>query len=461
MFFKLFIILCVLNKLTALPQILKRNNEAAIWIYNEYLDRCLYVSEYLDEPLTYDICDNTNNSKWYLDEDDNGIYFKSAFHKDMCMSAINNHIVLSKCDESAVMKYIEASKFIKSSNMCLSVIDDETDPDYLTLTNCNRNNKKLIFEISNRRPTKKVTSTATTTTTTTATTTTTTTTTQSVPTINYSDKPKYLYNAFVNKCLFAQAKINQPPLIKDCKNNNRFKWYLSKGYFLSYANTDRCLSISDDVNNTLKVGTCSSNANTFVYTDEGSIFTSNNEDKCLSTNEDDENDDKIYLNTCYDFDNQIWSLWDTNPYDIINAETQTVWIYNKKLKKCLYSNYNGKLIISDCDDSKNSLWQIPISGDGFYKSLLSNLCLQSNDINKGSIFMDDCNHKSVIYDINDTYNSESIISYLDEDKCLGLFQSNRANENRVNLNICDDSMDDQHWEIIVKCGKDIGNCPYG
>jgi len=145
----------------------------------------------------------------------NGIYLKSAFHKDLCMSAINNQIVLSKCDESAVMKYIEASKFIYSNNMCLSVIDDETDPDYLTLTNFNRNNKKLIFEISNRRLTKKVTSIATTATTTT---TTTTTITQSVPSINYRDKPKYLYNAFVNKCLLTQAKIYQPPLIKDCKN---------------------------------------------------------------------------------------------------------------------------------------------------------------------------------------------------------------------------------------------------
>ena len=93
------------------------------------------------------------------------------------------------------------------------------------------------------------------------------------------------------------------------------------------------------------------------------------------------------------------------------------------------SNYNGKLTISDCDDSKNSIWQIPISGDGFYKSLLNNLCLQVSNINKGTIVMSDCNPNSVIYDINNTYNGESITSYLDEDKCLGLFPSNRSNEN--------------------------------
>jgi len=125
------------------------------------------------------------------------------------------------------------------------------------------------------------------------------------------------------------------------------------------------------------------------------------------------------------------------------------------------SNYNGKLTISDCDDSKNSIWQIPISGDGFYKSLLNNLCLQVSNINKGTIVMSDCNPNSVIYDINNTYNGESITSYLDEDKCLGLFPSNRSNENCLNLNICDDSMPDQHWEIIVKCGRNIGKCPYG
>jgi len=74
----------------------------------------------------------------------------------------------------------------------------------------------------------------------------------------------------------------------------------------------------------------------------------------------------------------------------------------------MHSNYNGKLSISDCDDSKNSIWQIPISGYGFYRSLLNNLCLHDSNINKGTFVMNDCNPNSVIYDINNTNNGESI-----------------------------------------------------
>jgi len=329
MLFELFIIFNVLGKITAIPQFFKRDNEAVVWIYNEYLDMCLYLSDFVDEPVIYDYCDNTKSSKWYLCENDDGIYFKSVAYKDMCISSIKNKIVLSKCDENSVMKYIEASKFIKSKSKCLSVLDGEDDPDYLTLTNCDRNNKKLLFEISYRKPNKKGTTNTTTTTTTTTTTITTsaiTTTKQSVPTINYKDKPKFIYNSLANKCLFAQAKLNQPPLIKSCKNNNMFKWILSpypEGYLFSYAYTDRCLSVT----NNIKMDTCNNNINTFKYTGEGTIYPSNNNDECLSTTEEDnDNDDNVYLNTCYDFDNQIWSFWDTNPYDIINVETQNVWV---------------------------------------------------------------------------------------------------------------------------------------
>jgi len=145
----------------------------------------------------------------------------------MCISAIKNKIVLSKCDENSVMKYIEASKFVKSNNICLSVVGDEGGPDYLALKSCYGNNKKLIFEISNRsnrNSNKKATTTTTTTTTTITTirTTSASTTTQRVPTINYKDKPKFIYNFFTNKCLFSQAKLNQLSLIKRIISLNGF-----------------------------------------------------------------------------------------------------------------------------------------------------------------------------------------------------------------------------------------------
>jgi len=41
---------------------------------------------------------------------------------------------------------------------------------------------------------------------------------------------------------------------------------------------------------------------------------------------------------------------------LLTLNTQNVWIYNQHLNKCMHSNYNNKLTISDCDNSKNSIW---------------------------------------------------------------------------------------------------------
>jgi len=59
----IFIIGIVLNKIIALPQELRSNNKASVWIYNEYLNSCLYASGYSDEPITYDYCNNSIDNK--------------------------------------------------------------------------------------------------------------------------------------------------------------------------------------------------------------------------------------------------------------------------------------------------------------------------------------------------------------------------------------------------------------
>ncbi|ORX81478.1 hypothetical protein BCR32DRAFT_244889 [Anaeromyces robustus] len=70
--------------------------------------------------------------------------------------------------------------------------------------------------------------------------------------------------------------------------------------------------------------------------------------------------------------------------------------------------------ISDCDDSNRYKWKVPVSGDGFYKSLNKNLCLNVNNINRGNIIMGDCNNEAVIMDIENSNNGDNIISPLDE-----------------------------------------------
>lgn len=317
MFFKFFIILCVLNKINAIPQKFKRDNESAIWIYNEYLDSCLYVSDFLNEPVVYDICDNTNNSKWYLDENDNGIYFKSATHKEMCLSAINDEIVLSECDENTAMKYIEAPKLIKNSNLCLSVIDDNNESEYLMLKNCDRNDKKLIFDIQVRRPNKKNI----------ITTTTSTTTINQTPT----SKPVWIYNEYINGCLYAPEYINENLIYKECDSTDEYQWYIVNtkegSYFKSKNNLDLCIRVSDNDNSKLLMGDCDENAILRYHKADNTITSKFLDDMCLgdSDSESLKLRKKLLLYDCSEEINldQIWIIMNDKPSKKIITKTTT------------------------------------------------------------------------------------------------------------------------------------------
>ncbi|ORX81480.1 hypothetical protein BCR32DRAFT_244893 [Anaeromyces robustus] len=158
----------------------------------------------------------------------------------------------------------------------------------------------------------------------------------------------------------------------------------------------------------------------------------------------------------------VWSLWDRNPNEIFNVETQEVWIYNKNLKKCLYAGARGSApTISDCDDSNRYKWNVPVSGDGFYQSLFKNLCLNVNNINRGNIIMGDCNNEAVIMDIENYNNGDNIISPLDEASLSNVkyqnvwiynkkynlcLYSGSTESYRPFMNNCDDS-DRSKWKI--------------
>ncbi|ORX75653.1 hypothetical protein BCR32DRAFT_249385 [Anaeromyces robustus] len=181
-----------------------------------------------------------------------------------------------------------------------------------------------------------------------------------------------------------------------------------------------------------------------LYDSKGKVINDKMFIKC-----DDINDNLVLDDvTCNNNSNsQVWSFWDKNPSDIISAEAHTVLIYNKKLNKCLYSDSsrNTRPKINDCTNSDEAKWSIPVSGDGFYRSFYNDLCLYVTDINKGNIVMRECDSNSIILDINDSYNGNSIVSPLNEDKCLGLMNNNN---NNANLSNCDKSKNDQYWEMI-------------
>ncbi|KAG4108358.1 hypothetical protein H8356DRAFT_918592 [Neocallimastix lanati (nom. inval.)] len=119
----------------------------AIWLYNRYYNKCLYAE--LNEMITYEDCKNKDKYKWYYENIDGDTYFKSAYKENLCMRVNKNRIVLGNCDNNAVMKYIKTSKFIKRNDKCVSGIDDNDDLDsqfYVKLNNCDRHNKKQLWE---------------------------------------------------------------------------------------------------------------------------------------------------------------------------------------------------------------------------------------------------------------------------------------------------------------------------
>jgi hypothetical protein len=121
----------------------------AVWLYNKYYNKCLYTSGFKNEPITYEDCVDHNKYKWYFEKIDGNTYFISAAKHNLCMRVIKNRMTLGECDEKAILKYIKASKSIKSGNKCLSGIDDNDDPysQYeLKLSSCNRHDEKQMWE---------------------------------------------------------------------------------------------------------------------------------------------------------------------------------------------------------------------------------------------------------------------------------------------------------------------------
>jgi len=450
-----------------------------VWIYNPKLNKCLIVSNNYhrySKPYIGD-CNDSRYSKWTIST--SGETFLKAFN-GMCINVVNttNGMVQMKpCNNESIFSDITSTKNQESimspllNNKCLGLFkssnsqetrvnmndcDESLDDQHWIILSKNPNNLTKCGSGVGECPSGECCSKNgfcdkchQSTTTTTISRTTTSIKPHATPTNTQFDDddnetPKWIYNKFNGKCLYAQKQLNKVPLLKECENNLQFNWYVPKkykeGYIQSVANTKRCLNIPDTESGELLVNSCTS-SKTFKF-DEGIIyFPSISDEYCVSVNE----NENIKLEECEMIDEQYWSVWDRNPKEIFDVKTQTVWIYNKELNKCLRSaGYFSIPTIADCEDANRLKWEVPVSGDGFYRSINKNLCLNFENINEGKIVMGECNNEAVISDINSSYNKASIISPLDESKCLGVMDSNNS---KVSMNNCDKNRKDQVWEI--------------
>ncbi|OUM56564.1 hypothetical protein PIROE2DRAFT_65466 [Piromyces sp. E2] len=157
------------------------------------------------------------------------------------------------------------------------------------------------------------------------------------------DKPRWIYNASSNKCLYAQPNIDSVPLLKECKNDANYIWYHSDGvaYYATGLSTKRYLNILNLNNPVITLSYYKNNDPIYFKYDNGLIFPDElrrKKKRCMSVN----GNNGIALKTCNQYSNdQKWSLWDENPQTLRSAKTRTVWIYNRKLNMCIES---GKLL---------------------------------------------------------------------------------------------------------------------
>jgi len=457
------------------PSKMLKQKTQIVWIYNRYLNKCIFRgNNYNGRPYYYE-CWNTNYDKWEIPISGDG--FIKNIEKGWCLNVYDidkGDIIMGECNNNSTIKDIN-STYNKESiistlneNKCLDSYN--SDINTLVLNKCNKENIAQHWEIRTSFPYDiikcgkgvgncpsgqccskegicgtmndhcgtgcqstygKCQS--------------------NIPvTIDSNAKPKWIYNASTDKCLYALETSNQFDKrlrLKDCEDNKRFKWLISpypKGYFHSATFTDYCLNVNT-ANNKMEINDCDV-SNTFEYTIDGIIYSTDiGDEKCMSIGN---GIDNTKLETCTKSDAQLWSVWDKNPYEITRAPTRSVWIYNRKLKKCLIAGakYSYRPQIGECNNSKSAKWSVPISGDGFFKSLNEGWCLNISNIYKGTILMKECNTYSIIKDINTSFNGNSIMSSLMDNKCLGFLDSDNV---KLNMNICDKTKNDQYWEINI------------
>ncbi|ORX78904.1 hypothetical protein BCR32DRAFT_301338 [Anaeromyces robustus] len=270
--------------------------------------------------------------------------------------------------------------------------------------------------------------------------------------MNAKTRTVWIYNPKLNKCIESGEKYGDKPTIINCNSAKKTQWQIpisGNGFFKSlYEGNEYCLTVDNIDEGDIIMKECNENSIIMDINSSyngKSIISSLNKNKCLGLVNTEDYDLRLKLNKCNESsEDQQWEIWFQNPNTY-----QTVWIYNKNIDKCINSDieYGYRPTIGVCQNKSFSQWKIPKSGDGFFKSIYNDLCLNLCNPNTGTVVMGNCDNNSIIKNISNSYNKESVTSNLYNNKCLGSYNINNLKENRLHFNTCDKNRYDQHWEI--------------
>jgi len=417
-----------------------------VWVYNRKLNKCLFSgTKYNNRPIIRD-CDNTNSAKWDVSISvSGGLYFKSVeygwciYNSEPTIGGLN----MRDCnDANIIMKDIstsptkEALRPYYDDNLCLGILNSGSATETrLNMNPCDESKDDQSWEIWDQNPAA------------------------SIKEDKVETRRVWVYNKKMNKCLFSGTQYNNRPIIGDCDNTNSSKWDIPVSGELYFKSVEYgwCIYNSEPTVGGLNMRECDNDKvimkDIFSSPTREAIRPYYDENLCMGKlYPDNKNDIRLNMNPCdKSKEDQSWEIWDRNPNDIIEAKTKTVWVYNEKLNKCLKSGtqFNNRPILGDCDNTNSSKWEIPVSGDPFFKSVEYGWCIYNSEPTIGGLNMRDCNSFNIIMrnPSSSASTRKDIRPLYDENLCMGKLYIDNKNDIRLNMNPCDDKMNDQYWEI--------------
>jgi len=337
-----------------------------IYFYNAFKNKCLRTDGLPESSITYGVCDGTDNTVWIVPNSHDG-YYRSKVNPDYCLSIEDGIVSLKECNDNTIIyrdgNLIKASLF---DNYCIG--SSENDPNEISLKQCNENELDQIWYFNNYDPSIVI---------------------ENTPVDSQSENVTvYFYNAGRNVCINSDGLSVTSG---SCDLNNSSLWEIPishNGYYRSKTNPEKCLSIIDGI---VSLTECSEDAK--LYRDGNFIKSPLSENNCIgsdiSIKECDANDsDQIWYFNIFDSSAVVQDPVITQP------ETVTIYFYNAFKNICIASD-GSKVITGECDFSDNSLWEIPISHDGYYR-LKANpeKCLSIID---GVVSLSECNEDTILY----------------------------------------------------------------
>jgi len=336
-----------------------------VYFYNAFKNECIH------NDLTTGSCNYSEESLWEIPISHDG-YYRSKADPEKCLSIVDGVVSLSECNENTVL--YRDGNFIRSPSSDDSCIASSTIDHSLKYSEgCDMSNPDQIWYFNNWDPSLVY---------------------EETPVVSTQETVDvYFYNAYKNKCLRTTGLPDSSLTYGACDNSEDIVWTIPTshiGNYRSKANPDYCLSIEDE---TVTLKEC--NETTSLYRDVNFIKSSLYENYCIGSSE----NNNASLKECdVNEPDQIWYFNNWDPSLVFEEtpvvsqpESVTVYFYNAFKNECIHND----LTTGSCDFNDDSLWDIPVSHNGYYRSKADpEKCLSIVD---GGLSLSECNENTVLY----------------------------------------------------------------